>query len=175
MARGDRPPLDSGRDDSRSSAMAGRGKLWVSLHFQMLHCAFSIFSKEKPFKEDFCSAEKPTADSSGLGFHPDLSLLAIYLAWTAATITAGLSGQLPAVKVLQTPHPSAHQTPSLLPAESSPVAVGSPGLDGKAWQTSSSFLLPQRALFTKERTRRCPCSFPSCYKSELIVAGKWGS
>lgn len=54
----------------------------------------AYFSEEEGrfFQRRSAGPAKPTADSSKLGFHPDLSLLTIYLAWTAATSAAGLSG-----------------------------------------------------------------------------------
>lgn len=178
-ARGDKPPLDSGRGGSSSSATAEGGRLWVFLHSQMLHqrlepCTQHILSKEGFFGRGNLAWQKPTADSSRLGFHPDPLLLAIYLAWTAATSAAGLSGELPEEQVLQTPQLGAHQTPVRFPAEPSPAAAGTPGLDGEAWKTSFASLLPQRALFTETRTRHHrPFGFSGCYESTFIIAGKW--
>lgn len=100
---------------------------------------------------------KPTAASSKLGFHPDLLLLTIYLAWTAATSTAGLSGSLPAEQALQ----MAHQTSTLFPTESSPAAAGPPRLDAKSGRPCS----PPRCrngLCSWRKTKQTPSLWLFC-------------
>lgn len=58
-------------------------------------------------------------------------------------------------------HLGAHQTSALFPMESSPAAAGTPGLDGEAWQTLFSSLLPQQALFLELKLETIPLAFVS--------------
>lgn len=145
-----------------------RGKLSVFLFLRVLHRRFVLSAQhilqgrwknqEGFFQQRGAGLAKPAADSSKPGFHPDLSLLTIYLAWTAATSSAGLSGKLPAKQPLQVTH-FWHQTSTPCPMELSPAAAGTPGLDGGSWQTSFSSLLLQQTLFRKEKTVTIPLAF----------------
>lgn len=70
MARGDRPPLDSGRDGSSSSAMADRGKLWVSSSFpDVAPCIQHIF-QGKAFQGRFLLSREANSRLLWAGISP---------------------------------------------------------------------------------------------------------